>query len=133
MVIWFFGQVFPWYFSNSGNLNFGGITTSGTKHNFTTLPNSKFRPPSIALNLSSNIFDLFVASSTFRGVVTWGDSYALFIWNVIYVLICTRKRWEVKDVIVFLLCLNIGLMLKVLRWSTCVQQDGSLMPKDQGH
>ena len=34
-------QVAPLYFSNSGTLNFGGITTSCTKHNLAASPNSQ--------------------------------------------------------------------------------------------
>ena len=50
---WFLGQVVPLYLTKSGTLNFGGMTTSSTKHNYVMLAKGYSPNPSIALNLSS--------------------------------------------------------------------------------
>jgi len=50
MVKWPLGHVAPLYFSNSDTLNFGGITTSGTKHSPAASPNSQLPPPLSTLN-----------------------------------------------------------------------------------
>jgi len=80
IVIWLLGQVVPWYFSNSGALNLGGIFTYGTKHKSATSLNHNCSPPSMAVILSSNISILIMVSSSSIGstFILW---VMLFPWD----------------------------------------------------
>ena len=70
---WFLGKVVPLYLSKSLTLNFGGMTTSGTRYNYAMLAKAWSPFPSMALSFSSiwSNFPFFAIAGGTLPVAKW--------------------------------------------------------------